>query len=138
MDATTARRTAIAGTGGSIAGMAAGAGTMALISAYGTASTGTAIASLSGAAATNASLAVLGGGAVSAGGGGMAVGAAVLGGIFTVAAVGVGAAIVFSYQVYDAKKETKRITAVCERIDTPKFWEASWKNSQAALLIPAP
>lgn len=137
MDATTARRSAIAGVGGSLAGMAAGAGTMALVAAYGTASTGTAIATLSGAAATNASLAVLGGGAVSAGGGGMAAGAAVLGGIATVAVVGVTVAIVFSYQVYDAKQETKRITKVCDQIDTPAFWDASWKNSQATLLIPA-
>ena len=136
MDATSARRSAIAGVGGSLAGMAAGAGTMALVAAYGTASTGTAIATLSGAAATNASLAVLGGGAVSAGGGGMAAGAAVLGGIVTAAAVGVTVAIVFSYQVYDAKQETKRITKVCENIDTPVFWEASWKNNQAVLLIP--
>ena len=136
MDATSARRSAIAGSGGSIAGMAAGAGTLALISAYGTASTGTAIASLSGAAATNASLAVLGGGAISAGGGGMAAGAAVLGGIVTVAAVGVTTAIIFSYQVYDAKQETKRITDVCENIDNPNFWKASWENSQATLLIP--
>lgn len=137
MDATTARRSAIAGVGGSLAGMAAGAGTMALVAAYGTASTGTAIATLSGAAATNASLAVLGGGAVSAGGGGMAAGAAVLGGIVTVAAVGVTVAIVFSYQVYDAKQETKRITKVCDQIDTPAFWDASWKNSQAVMSIPA-
>lgn len=137
MDATTARRSAIAGVVGSLAGMVAGAGTMALVAAYGTASTGTAIATLSGAAATNASLAALGGGAVSAGGGGMAAGAAVLGEIVTVAAVGVTVAIVFSYRVYDAKQETKRITKVCDQIDTPAFWDASWKNSQATLLIPA-
>ena len=133
MDATTARRSAIAGVGGSLAGMAAGAGTMALVAAYGTASTGTAIASLSGAAATNASLAFLGGSV----GGGMAAGTFVLGGIVTVAAVGVTVAIVFSYQVYDAIQETERITKVCEKIDNPDFWEASWKNSQAPLLIPS-
>lgn len=137
MDATIARRSAIAGVGGSLAGMATGAGTMALVVTYGTASTGTAIASLSGAAATKASIALLGGGAVSAGGGGMAAGAAVLGGIVTITAVAVTTVIVFSYQVYDAVQETKRITAVCENIDTPEFWEASWKNSQATLLIPS-
>ena len=137
MDATTARRNAIAGIGGSLAGMAAGAGTMALVAAYGTASTGTAIASLSGAAATNASYAFLGGGAVSAGGGGIAVGTAVLAGTIIVVAVVVTVAIEFSYQVYDAKQETNRITAVCKKIDNPDFWEASWKNSQAILLIPS-
>lgn len=46
-----------------------------------TASTGTAISSLGGVAATNATLAWLGGGSLAAGGGGMALGTAVLGGI---------------------------------------------------------
>ncbi|MGN0866382.1 MAG: hypothetical protein ACI4SG_01720 [Oligosphaeraceae bacterium] len=137
MDSKTAIRSAIAGVGGSLAGLAAGVGTMALVAAYGTASTGTAIATLSGAAATKAILAFLGGGAVSAGGGGMAVGAAVLGGIATVAAVAVTTSIFFGYQMYDARQETKRITIICDNIDNPDFWEASWKNSQATLLIPS-
>lgn len=51
-----------------------------------TATTGVAISSLSGAAATNASLAALGGGALSVGGGGIALGTAVVAG--TGAAVG--------------------------------------------------
>lgn len=67
------------------AGMSGGAalafgaynGTMLLA----TASTGTAISTLSGAAATNATLAWLGGGSIAAGGGGMALGTMVLGGI---------------------------------------------------------
>jgi len=46
-----------------------------------TASTGTAISTLSGAAATNATLAWLGGGTIAAGGGGVALGTMVLGGI---------------------------------------------------------
>ncbi len=64
---------------GSGAALAFGAynGTMLLA----TASTGTAISSLSGVAATNATLAWLGGGSLAAGGGGMALGTAVLGGI---------------------------------------------------------
>ena len=67
-----------AGLGGGAA-LAFGAynGTMLLA----TASTGTAISTLSGAAATNATLAWLGGGAISAGGGGIAMGTMVLGGI---------------------------------------------------------
>lgn len=67
-----------AGLGGGAA-MAFGAynGTMLLA----TAGTGTAISSLSGVAATNATLAWLGGGTLAAGGGGMALGTMVLGGI---------------------------------------------------------
>lgn len=72
-----------------------GAGALAAFGAYGatmtfaTASTGTAIASLSGAAATNATLAFLGGGALAAGGGGMALGSAVLGGAIAGPAIAV-------------------------------------------------
>lgn len=67
-----------AGMGGGAA-LAFGAynGTMLLA----TASTGTAISTLSGAAATNATLAWLGGGSLAAGGGGMALGSMVLGGV---------------------------------------------------------
>lgn len=71
---------------GTAGGFAAAGATTAAVMALGTASTGTAIASLSGVAATNATLAALGGGALAAGGGGMALGAAVLGG----ATLGVG------------------------------------------------
>lgn len=67
---------AAAGTAG---GFAAAGATTSAVMALGTASTGTAIASLSGAAATNATLAALGGGAIAAGGGGMALGTAILG-----------------------------------------------------------
>ncbi|MBS4098300.1 MAG: hypothetical protein KGZ83_15870 [Sulfuricella sp.] len=67
-----------AGLGGGAA-LAFGAynGTMLLAAA----STGTAISTLSGAAATNATLAWLGGGSLAVGGGGMALGSMVLGGI---------------------------------------------------------
>lgn len=64
---------------GTIGGLAASGATTAAVMALGTASTGTAISSLGGAAATNAVLAWLGGGALAAGGGGMALGTAVLG-----------------------------------------------------------
>lgn len=74
---------AAAGTAG---GFAAAGATTSAVMALGTASTGTAISALSGAAATNATLATLGGGAIAAGGGGMALGSAVLGG----ATLGVG------------------------------------------------
>jgi hypothetical protein len=60
---------------------AASQGTLGLIGLFGTASTGTAISGLSGVAAWNATLAWLGGGSLAAGGGGMALGTVVLGGI---------------------------------------------------------
>lgn len=64
------------------AGLAAGKGAAFLAASLGgVASTGTAIGSLSGAAATNATLAWLGGGSLAAGGGGMALGTVVLGGL---------------------------------------------------------
>ena len=83
MQKTVLAATDIVGSG--IAGVGAGAllswGTYGGVMALGTASTGTAIGTLSGAAATNATLAWLGGGAIAAGGGGMALGTIVLGGI---------------------------------------------------------
>lgn len=63
------------------AGAAAGQGAVTLVGLFGTASTGTAISGLSGAAAWNATLAWLGGGSLAAGGGGMALGTIMLGGI---------------------------------------------------------
>ena len=80
----------LGGLGGAAAGTAGGfaaAGvTTSAVMALGTASTGTAISSLGGAAATNATLAALGGGSLAAGGGGIDLGTAVLGG----ATLGVG------------------------------------------------
>ncbi|ABY36512.1 MAG TPA: hypothetical protein DEF43_17745 [Chloroflexus aurantiacus] len=63
------------------AGTATAATVYSTVGTLGVASTGTAISTLSGAAATNATLAWLGGGALAAGGGGMALGTAVLGGL---------------------------------------------------------
>lgn len=67
-------------------GVGAGVGAAGVYAAWtaaslGTASTGAAISGLSGAAATSAKLAWFGGGALAVGGGGMTLGAAVLGGI---------------------------------------------------------
>lgn len=73
-----------------IAGTAAGQGAMTLATSVGVASTGTAISGLSGAAAWNATLAWLGGGSLAAGGGGMALGTVVLGGITVAPALAVG------------------------------------------------
>jgi hypothetical protein len=72
------------------AATAASQGTVGLIGLFGTASTGTAISGLSGAAAWNATLAWLGGGSLAAGGGGMALGTVVLGGIMVGPALAIG------------------------------------------------
>jgi hypothetical protein len=72
---------ALAAAKGTAVGTATGLGSWALVSAFGTASTGTAIGGLSGIAAHNAAMAWFGGGALAVGGGGMAVGVFVLGGI---------------------------------------------------------
>lgn len=74
-----------------IAAAAAGyGGAMGFATSVGAASTGTLIGSLSGAAAWNATLAWLGGGSLAAGGGGMALGSVVLGGITVGPAVLIG------------------------------------------------
>ena len=102
-------RMADAGDGGAAA---LGSGALAGVAAYGSvgllgaASTGTAISGLSGAAATNATLAWLGGGAVAAGGGGIAVGTAVLGGIVVGPALLVGGLMLASKA--EEKKENAR------------------------------
>jgi hypothetical protein len=108
---------------GTFGGFAAAGATTAAVMALGTASTGTAIASLGGVAATNATLAALGGGALAAGGGGMALGSAVLGG----ATLGVGllvGGIIFNVtgsKLSDkadeawrqAKKEEEQVNKIC-------------------------
>ena len=121
----------LGGIGGAAAGtagaFAAGGMTTSAVMALGTASTGTAISSLSGVAATNATLAALGGGALSAGGGGIALGTAVLSG----ATLGVGlliGGVIFNItgsklsdkadeawrQMREAEKE---INKICEYLD---------------------
>lgn len=65
-------------------------GAMSLATSVGVASTGAAISGLSGAAAWNATLAWLGGGSLAAGGGGMALGSLILGGITVGPAVLIG------------------------------------------------
>lgn len=73
-----------------LAGTAASQGAVGLATSIGVASTGTAISGLSGAAATNATLAWLGGGSLAAGGGGMALGSIILGGLTIGPALAVG------------------------------------------------
>lgn len=78
---------ALNATKGTASGIGTALGSWALVSSFGTASTGAAISGLSGAAATNATLAWFGGGTVAAGGGGMALGSLVVGGLVVVPAL---------------------------------------------------
>lgn len=104
-----------------------GAGALAGIASYGgammfaSASTGTAIASLSGAAATNATLAWFGGGALSAGGLGMGVGSAVLGGIVAGPVIAV-AGFIMSAKAEEnlakAKKTSAEVNQAVEKMNT--------------------
>lgn len=73
-----------------LAGAGASAGASTAATSIGVASTGTAIGTLHGAAATNAFLAWLGGGSLAIGGGGMALGTIILGGIVTAPAALIG------------------------------------------------
>lgn len=72
------------------AGAVGGAVAFGAVGVLASASTGTAISSLAGAAATNATLAWLGGGSLAAGGGGIALGTTVLGGLVAIPAIVVG------------------------------------------------
>ena len=121
---------------GTAGGFAAAGATTAAVMALGTASTGTAIATLSGAAATNATLAALGGGALAAGGGGMALGSAILGG----ATLGVGllvGGIIFNITGSGLSEEAeeqmlkaeKTINLSCEFFDKLKNTASKYKES---------
>ncbi|MGL5098834.1 MAG: hypothetical protein ACRC6B_02180, partial [Fusobacteriaceae bacterium] len=86
---------------GAAAGTLLAWGRYGAVSALGAASTGPAIAGLTGAAATNATLAWLGGGSLVAGGGGMALGTAVLGGLVA------GPALLIAGGIFGSKAEEK-------------------------------
>jgi len=88
-----------------------------LIMSIGTASTGTALRVLSGVAARNAFLAFLGGGSLAAGGGGMALGSIVLGGITVAPAVLIGGFVmdeIMKGKLEDAKQELAKAEKVFE------------------------
>jgi hypothetical protein len=104
---------------GSSAG--ASAGTTGLVGLLGTASTGTAISGLSGAAATNATLAWLGGGSLAAGGGGMALGTVVLGGITVAPALLVGGFVLSSRgakALTEAKEYESKVSVEVAKINS--------------------
>lgn len=98
-------------------------GAVGVATSIGAASTGTAISSLSGAAATNAMLAWFGGGAIAAGGGGMAVGAVVLGGITILPALAIGgffAASEGEKAMTKAKEHEAKVNTAIADINTAK------------------
>ncbi len=129
------RDTAIGATdilGSGISGIGAGVllgwGTYGGVMALGTASTGAAIGGLSGAAATNATLAWLGGGALAAGGGGMALGTAVLGGIIA------GPALLVAGGIFGAKAKEKLNDAYSNLSEAKKI-DSEIKSAESELIV---
>lgn len=121
----TALKTALGSAAAGVAGgIAASGATTAAVTAFCTAGTGAAISGLSGVAATNATLAALGGGTIAAGGGGMALGATVLGGATLGAGLLVGGIIInicgdnvaekADQAERDMKKAEKAIDKICK------------------------
>lgn len=106
-------------TKGISSGIGTALGTWALVSTFGTASTGTAIAGLSGAAATNATFAWLGGGAVAAGGGGIAAGTAVLGGLVAIPALaltGIFSHVQANKKIKEIEKQMNKVIKAIDQI----------------------
>lgn len=99
---------------GTAGAFAASGATTSAVMALGTASTGTAISSLSGAAATNATLAAIGGGSLASGGGGVALGTAVLSGAAAGVAILVGGVIFCAVGANTAKKADKAYDQMLE------------------------
>ena len=110
------------------AGVSTAAGVYGLVSTLGTASTGTAIGTLSGAAAKSATLAWLGGGSLSIGGGGVAAGTMVLGGLV------VGPALLVAGFFANSKAE-KVETEVAENIAEMDIAEAQMEQQLAVVKI---
>lgn len=103
------------------AGAGAGAATTGLVTSFATAGTGAAISGLSGAALESAVLAWLGGGSLAAGGGGMALGTAVLGGVMAAPALLVGGFVLASQGEKAITKATEyeaEVSRACAQITT--------------------
>ena len=111
---------------GSMLIQASSMGALSIVSNFGISSTGTTISSLHGAAAKNATLAFLGGGAKAVGGGGIALGETVLGGITILPA-----AMIMIYN-YTKASEIKLTEANRYFSDISKEVE---KNNNAILLL---
>lgn len=113
-----ALKATVAGSALGVAGACAASGaTASAVSMFGVASTGTAISGLSGAAATNATLAALGGGSLAAGGGGIALGSAVLSG----ATLGIGL-MVGGFAISHVGNKAKE--------NVNKAWDEYWKAEE--------
>ncbi|MBD2485839.1 MULTISPECIES: hypothetical protein [Planktothrix] len=106
-----------------VAGAAAGQAATGLATSVGVASTGAAISGLSGAAAWNATLAWLGGGSLAAGGGGMALGTVVLGGITVAPALAVGGFVIAGKgekALTEAREYKAKVNVQIAQIETAK------------------
>lgn len=101
--------------GSGAAGVLLGAGAYGGVAMLGTAGTGAAISGLSGVAATNATLAWLGGGTLAAGGGGVALGTAVLGGIIA------GPALLLAGSLFSSRANEKLDNARINHAKAEKF-----------------
>lgn len=109
------------GVRGAAIGAAASQSVVAAVTLYGSASTGVSIAGLSGAAANSATLAWLGGGAVAAGGGGVAAGTIVLGGVAIGPAIAVGGWAVSAKGERALTEATAFAAEVNEAVERLKF-----------------
>lgn len=110
-----------------VSGAMTAVGVYGLVGTLASASTGTAISALSGIAAQNATLAWLGGGTLAAGGGGVAMGAVVLGGFLVGPAL-----LVSSFFVHAKASEVERV--VEQNVAEMDRAEASMQ-SHAAYLV---
>ena len=107
--------------GGASAGALTAAGAYGAAMTFGAASTGTAIASLTGIAAQNATLAFLGGGALAAGGGGIALGTTILGGVVAGPAIAILGAVLSASadeNYYKARSQREEAKKLAEELKT--------------------
>ncbi|MBF2758928.1 MAG: hypothetical protein ISN28_01460 [Ectothiorhodospiraceae bacterium AqS1] len=104
-----------------MAGGAASTATVGLVGLFASAGTGTSIGTLSGAAAQSATLAWLGGGTLASGGGGVAMGTFVLGGVVLAPAMLVGGLVLASQgqkALSQARDDERKVNIACEELKT--------------------
>ena len=118
-----ANRSMIAGLAGTFGGTGVSAGVLGAVMTFGTAGTGTAISALSGAAATNAAYAVLGGGTVASGGGGVALGMTVLGGVAVVSALVITGVVTMAFRWRDKLQDDEYVKLRLSKYSQDGTWE---------------